>query len=444
MTAITTDPENSWLGPVPTRWSLRRLGTLGNFTKGSGGSKADNRDSGIPVVRYGDLYTRFDTTIEAPAAYVDEEVAAGYTPLPTGALVFTASGEDPDDIGKAAVSLLPQPAVVGGDTILMHVNDEADALFLAYVLQATPLRAHKAVRATGFTVVHISASRLKNLPIPTPPLTEQQAIADYLERETAQIDELIAKQMTLVERLKERRKLEISRAFGEGAARDVTRSDGISSLDDQLSPLPQGWERVRLSRLVASPITAGVDYSAAPLAADHLRYLRTTDIDDITALAHEDKAVGITQEQAGSALVRRNDLLLTRSGSLGTSYLHLSDELMAYAGYLVRVRPDERRCDPRFLAWWTLSDDHLDQIALGATRSTIDNFSASKFAAMRVPVPPLSEQHEIAARLDRETTKIDNLIDKTERFIELTKERRAALITAAVTGQVDVRGKGVA
>jgi len=95
------------MGQIPAHWAARRLRTLGTFSKGFGGSKEDNREAGIPVVRYGDLYTTFDTVITKPVAYVDEETAERYATLHTGTLVLTASGEDPGEIGKASLSQLP-------------------------------------------------------------------------------------------------------------------------------------------------------------------------------------------------------------------------------------------------------------------------------------------------------------------------------------------------
>ncbi|WP_165700167.1 restriction endonuclease subunit S [Ornithinimicrobium ciconiae] len=316
--------------------------------------------------------------------------------------------------------------------------------FVDYALQSALAEGRIALVASTATIPHFTAEKVAAFPIPRPPLVDQRAIADYLDRETAEIDLLIEKQTALIDRLRERRRAMISSMVVGGSSTVGGSQERPVALDQQLSALPSGWGRVRLSRLATSPVTAGVDFSAAMLSEGHIRYVRTTDIATLASLTSADKAVGITYEMAGTSLVRRDDLLFTRSGSLGTSYLHQSDEVMAYAGYLVRLRPDTGRCLPRFLGWWSQSDDHLDQIAVGATRSTIENFSASRFSAMRVPLPPLEEQQRIVNHLDHETATNDEVIAKTARFIELTKERRSALITAAVTGQVDVTGRGAA
>jgi type I restriction enzyme S subunit len=202
----------------------------------------------------------------------------------------------------------------------------------------------------------------------------------------------------------------------------------------RLAALPSGWRRVQLRALSGIPITAGVDWVADPLVSELVRYIRTTDIAGLRTLIPSTEAVGVPLEVASQAPVERGDLLLTRSGSLGTSLLYDSDDPAAYAGYLVRVRPISARVESRFVAWWSLSRDHLDQISMGATKSTIDNFSASKFRSMMVPLPERDEQVAIADFLDCETAKIDALIGKQKRLLDRLRERRVELVRHAIEG----------
>lgn len=420
MTVTSTASEAPWLGPVPNSWSIRRLGTLGTFTKGTGGTKADNRDTGIPVVRYGDLYTRFDTTITAPAAYVDEDVASGYTPLPTGALVFTASGEDPDDIGKAALSLLPPPAVVGGDSVLMHVNDEADALFLVYALQSTPLRAHKAIRSTGFTVVHISAAKLKTLPVPTPPLAEQRAIAAYLDHETAQIDALIEKQTMLVDGLRERR---------EALAAKV------------VSPLIGAGQRLKWSVREVDD-RAGAD-SELPLLSVSIEWgVRLRDEVSIQQEASEDLA-RYKVARAGDVVLNRMRAFQGGVGVAPGAGLVSPDYAVfrlnetwdaAWAQLLFRSAPFVAEMASRIRGIGTTD---------GANVRT-PRISPADVLDIRVAAPGREEQSRQAAEVDADLRAVDLLVDRTQKMLSLARERRAALITAAVTGQIDVTKKEAA
>lgn len=189
-----------------------------------------------------------------------------------------------------------------------------------------------------------------------------------------------------------------------------------------------------LGKTARIPIVSGVDAVADFREEGQLRYVRTTDIVGLTAL-RSDQAMGVPRSQAADALLEHGDIVMTRSGSLGTSYLHDSAETMAFAGYLVRYRPRLTVVNPRFAAWWTQSRDHLDQVSLGAVRSTIDNFSAKKFTLMSLPVPPLKLQAAIAAYLDVETAKIDALIAKQSALVASLRARRRAVIRHAVLGR---------
>lgn len=243
----------------------------------------------------------------------------------------------------------------------------------------------------------------------------QGEIADYLDRETAQIDTLIAKQEQLIERLHERASAMVS-----------------SRIFEALAPT------VQLRHVATKPIESGLDATGEPDAPPNWpRYVRTTDIVDTFRL-HADRGVAVEPRVARKYLLEEGDLLLTRAGSVGKTYLHAGGSPACFAGYLVRFRADQTRLENRYAAYWTQSRHFHDQIQTGAIRSTIDNYSASKYQATCIPLPPLDEQRRIVAYLDEQTAKTDALIAKAERFIELAKERRAALITAAVTGQLDV------
>ena len=277
-----------------------------------------------------------------------------------------------------------------------------------------------AVRSTGIrpSQWRLYWAQMRVIDVPVPDMPEQRAIADYLDRETARIDALIEEQQRLIAMLCERRQAVI----------DVE----ISERD--------GTPVVQLRGLVTIPIDAGVDEAGDPSNPDHWpRFVRTTDISNLTTLDLE-KRVTISPDKAAPALLERNDLVATRAGAtIGKTYIHASGEDACYAGYLVRIRPDTERVEPMYLAYWSQSRHYLDQVAVGAVKSTIENYSAAKYRATRVPLPELADQLRIANYLDEQTSKIDTLIAETERFIKLARERRSALITAAVTGQIDVR-----
>ena len=206
------DSGIEWLGEVPEGWEVKPLGRLGALSKGNGSSKQDEADAGVPCVRYGDLYTTHNYFIGSTRAYIDPERAIDYTPIRFGDVLFAASGETVEEIGKSAVNLMTSRAYCGGDIILFRPKQEMDARYLGYASDSRPSVAQKASMGRGYTVIHIYGSQLKNLILPLPPLPEQHAIAGFLDRRTAGIDALVGKVEEAIDRLKEYRTALISAA----------------------------------------------------------------------------------------------------------------------------------------------------------------------------------------------------------------------------------------
>jgi type I restriction enzyme, S subunit len=286
--------------------------------------------------------------------------------------------------------------------------------YLAYLVLSEPFLSPVIASVLGAKMPRADWGEVRNIKVWVPALDKQRAIADYLDRETAQIDAFIAKNEELIKLLTERRASEISHAIGGG------------------------WPEVQLRTLSTLPIQNGVDAigdSSNP--REWPRYVRTTDIVTMSSLDDE-KRVSTAPGLAVGSMVQKDDLLLTRAGAtIGKSYLHNSDEVASYAGYLVRVRPDFRRVLPWYLAYWTQSQQYLNQVRSGAVISTIENFSASKYRALRVPLPPIDVQAEVVERIRRLLGRVDSAVGMAASATELARERRAALISAAVTGMIN-------
>jgi type I restriction enzyme S subunit len=166
----------AWLGEVPEHWEVSSIARIGRLFKGNGGSKEDEVAEGVPCVRYGDLYTRHEFFITSTKACVSTDRAPAYTVIRPGDVLFAASGETIEDIGRSAVNLLDVPACCGGDVLLLRPSVPANPGFLGYAADASPARRQKATMGRGFTVVHIYASQLKRLTLALPPLAESLAL----------------------------------------------------------------------------------------------------------------------------------------------------------------------------------------------------------------------------------------------------------------------------
>ncbi|ENF1745753.1 restriction endonuclease subunit S [Campylobacter upsaliensis] len=191
-----------YLGLIPHHWEVRRVATLGKFFKGSNISKNDLQDSGVSVVLYGDIYTKYEIKTKQFQSKIAESFAKDKTQILFGDLLFSGSGETKEDIGKCICYLGNEKAYVGGDVIVLRQMGQ-DSLFLSYVLNSDYIKYQKAVISKGEIIIHIYASNLRDLKIPLPPLQEQKEIAEFLDKKCEKINSAIEKTKKQIELVKE-------------------------------------------------------------------------------------------------------------------------------------------------------------------------------------------------------------------------------------------------
>jgi type I restriction enzyme, S subunit len=207
------DSGVAWLGQVPAHWEVKRLNILGQFLKGSGGTKEDITLEGLPCIRYGELYGKYDKFIEKIFNFISPENENAYTRIYFQDVIFAASGEKINEIGKSAVYLSFDLAVCGGDTVIFRPFENIFfGRFLGYTCDSVYSQQQKSSMYRGTTIKHIYPDELKNIIIPLPPLAEQQAIAAFLDRECARIDTLIERAEQAIVLLRERRSALIAAA----------------------------------------------------------------------------------------------------------------------------------------------------------------------------------------------------------------------------------------
>jgi type I restriction enzyme S subunit len=160
-------------------WSLTTVGSVGKLAKGRGVKRDDVQSSGVPCIRYGELYTTFHDYTSSTVSFVDEEVAATALPIKAGDLLFAGSGETKADIGICVAYVGEAPAVAGGDIIVLRA-ESVNAVYLASLLNTPELAAKKASSGQGDAVVHINAKAIATLEINLPEKAEQDAIAQVI------------------------------------------------------------------------------------------------------------------------------------------------------------------------------------------------------------------------------------------------------------------------
>ncbi len=445
------DSGHSSVGDIPAHWRTLGLGRIGSFFKGGGGTKEDETDEGLPCIRYGDLYTRHEYCITETRSRISLDRTSSYTELQYRDLLFAGSGETLEEIGKSAVNLLREPAFCGGDVIILRPDIDADAAFLGYAADCDSARHQKACMGRGVTVMHIYGSELKYLAVPLPPLDEQRAIAAFLDSETVRIDELISKQELLIERLDEYRTALITQVVTKGLPPEAAEAVGLDPTPtftdagvEWLREVPEHWSVARLKWSTAFWVN-GV-WGEEPEGADDLVCVRVADFDRQTSRVSLESPTlrQIGESQRNNRMLSKGDLLLEKSGGgmkqlVGCVVLYDHDVPAVCSNFVGRVVPAEDADS----AFWTyvhsaLYTGKLNYPAIKQTTG-IQNLDASAYFDTYVAYPPLPEQKAISNYLDAQSRSIDALRAKAELSIERLQEYRSALVSAAVTGKIDVR-----
>jgi type I restriction enzyme S subunit len=407
VTQAQFDFEQAWAGRVPARWRWTRNKEL---LADSQAVTADGSEELLSVSHLTGITPKSEKNVTMTAA----ENLDGYRLVDTDDLVINTMWA-----WMGALGVARQPGIVSPAYGVYSPRPDApfNPVFYDYLYRSTPYVMEMTRLSRG-----IWSSRLRLYPdvflrmaIPVPPPEEQRAIADYLDRETTRIDTLIEEQQRLIEMLRERRHSLIDGVFG-GHVPNVRLQNACIDIVDCPHTTPEvsddgEYEAVRTASVRNGKFRRG---NGLPVDADTWKARNAT----------------------GAPIV--GDVLFTREAPAGEACMVPNDRI-CLGQRMVLLRIDHTACVGAFLLWQIYSDRVQDHFLLSANGSTVANVRLPVLRTTPIWLPDLTEQRRIAAYLDEQTAKIDNLVMETEQFIELSKERRSALITAAVTGQVDVR-----
>ncbi|WNV82613.1 restriction endonuclease subunit S [Umezawaea sp. Da 62-37] len=329
--------------------------------------------------------------------------------LPSGTVVLSRTAS----VGFSGI--MPKPMATSQDFWNWVCGPQLLPEYLNYQFKAMMAEFRSLnMGSTHQTIYQKDAAALKIL---VPPLDEQRAIVDYLDRETARIDTLIEEQQRLITLLCERRESAIRSVLLHGLDFDISVRQ---SSTDFLGQIPSTWRLVP-ARYLCTITTGGEDSGNASEDGDYPFYVRGRKI-----LRSDNYAFD------GEAVMTPGD----GQGGTGKVFHYFSGKFQAHQR--VYVFTDFQGVDGRYFYYYLAN--FLRPIALaGSNTVTMESLRRPLLADFPVAIPPMEEQRKIVKYLDQHASKTDTLITEAERFIELSKERRAALITAAVAGQIDVR-----
>lgn len=435
------DSGIAWLRKIPAGWTTKKLKFVARVQPSNVDKKSKENEESIRLCNYTDVYYNEEITADLPfmkATASDAQIRK--LTLKKGDIIITKDSEDPNDI--AVPAYVPQDlqgVVCGYHLALLRPKDGTFGGFLKRVLDSQYARSFFATRANGITRYGLGIYAINNFILPIPPLEEQQKIAAFLDKETAQIDALIDEQTRLIGLLREKRQAVISNAVTKGLNPNATMKDsGI----EWIGKVPAHWTVTFIKRRYE--ITLGKMLKSNQTEPDETEesYLRTVNIQWRGIDTSDVKRMWFTDYEKQKLKLCKDDLLVCEGGDVGRSALwndEIEDCYIQNSINRIRARED---ADTRFLFYWLYFIKHIGYIDMICNKATIAHFTVEKVGATLCAYPPLEEQEEIADYLDRETEQIDALIEECERAIGLLKERRTALISAAVTGAIDVRNVG--
>ena len=434
------DSGVEWLGDVPTHWDVQRLKRICEVFPSNVDKKAHEGEESIRLCNYTDVY--YNDKITSDMSFMEATASAAQIQkftLRAGDTIVTKDSETADDIAISAHVPDDLPGVVCGYHLSMiRPNAGTDGLFVKRLFDSAYARACFEISANGLTRVGLSQYSLDNIALPFPPGDEQRVIAAFLDREAAKIDALVAEQENLIALLKEKRQGVISHAVTKGLDPAVPMKDsGI----EWLGQVPAHWDVKRL-KFVLDEIKAGPFGSSLTkdmyVSAGFRVYGQEQVIPNDFSVG--DYYIGEEKyKELGQYKISTGDILISCVGTFGKIAI-VPPEIEPG---IINPRLMRLRCSPavkpEYLATVLRSAVVFEQFSLLSRGGTMDVINIGTLSDIVLPVPNVGEQEAIFQFVEGETNKLDELNAEAQRAIELLQERRSALISAAVTGKIDVR-----
>jgi type I restriction enzyme S subunit len=309
-----------------------------------------------------------------------------------------------------------------------------------WVLSSNSFTAFCDLESFGSTINHLYQNVFERFVFPAPPELEQTRIAEFLDRETAKIDGLVAEQRRLMDLLKEKRQAVISHAVTRGLNPEAPlKPSGIEWLGD----VPAHWE-VRRIGSISTKITNGFVGPTRDIFVDQgIRYLQSMHIKENEIRYDESNAPYFVSEdwsnEHAKSILETGDVLIVQTGEIGQVAVVPPPFAGCNCHALIIVAPHRPIVSGDWLAWVLNSDYGYHTLLSIQTGALHPHLNCGDVKDISIPLPHPAEQKEIVAYIGSKLREFDPLTAEAQRAIELLQERRTALISAAVTGQIDVR-----
>ena len=414
----------AWLGVVPAHWEVRRLG----FYFAERREKVSDKEFPPLSVTKGGVVPQIDTAAKTDDGDNRKLVRAGDFVINSRSDRKGSAGAARQDGSVSLISTVLQPA------------SGVNIAFAHHLLRSIPFQEEFYRYGKGIVadLWSTSYSEMRNISLALPSLSEQAAIAAFLDREAGRIDALMSEQEKLIALLAEKRQATISNAVTRGLNPDAPMKDsGVAWLGE----VPRHWHVEPLANRYS--VQLGKMLDSSKISGEHLRpYLRVYDVQWGVVNVSDLPLMDFDEEARERYRLIPGDILVNEGGSYPGRSAIWKGELdeCYYQKALHRLRAlNAGRDSTEFLYFVLFWAANQGIFISGGNETTIEHLPAERLRRYRFPFPELAEQCQIAEFLKVATKKLAILEAEAERAIALLTERRSALISAAVTGQIDVR-----
>lgn len=425
-----------WIGEIPEHWIIKKLKYIAKIVTGNTPSKNDSSnysENGMSWIKPDNLNC-FKLLTESKE-YLSASGVKLARILPKYSILVCCIGS----IGKMGIA--------GAD---LATNQQINSLIFnksitynySKFLVFSSTDEHNRL-ANGNVVLILNSDTQSNIKYPVPPLQEQKQIAVFLDKKTSQIDELIEKKKRMIELLKEERTAMINQAVTKGLDPNTPIKDsGV----EWLGEIPKHWEMKKLFYICYMKGRIGWQGLKQSEFTNEGPYL-------ITGMNFKDGKINweevyhITEErfqEAPEIQLRQEDVLMTKDGTIGKLlYVDCLPDKASLNSHLLVLRALNKDFLPLYLYYQLQSDLFKNHIELNKTGTTFFGITQDAASRYKMILPPIKEQKEIVNFIKKESNRIDTIISKCEKEIDLLQEYKTALISEAVTGKIDVREEKV-
>jgi type I restriction enzyme, S subunit len=442
------DSGVEWIGEIPSGWEWKRLKYVSTVLPSNVDKHIYPEEIQVRLCNYTDVYYNDFITphLELKKGSCNQNEFDKFK-LRQGDVIITKDSESADDIGVPTFVTIDFDDVVCGYHLTLIRPEEIVGGYLFRFVQSNKIRKYFEINSDGITRFGLGKSTIQNMFLPLPPLQEQQEIVDYLDNETTKIDTLIEKTQQKIELLKERRTSLINRIVTKGLNPNVEMKDsGV----EWIGEIPSGWGVSKLKYIFN--YQKGFAFKSSQFIDEGIPVVKASDIKQFT-IKESNIFIDVNSElEVNHCILCEKDIILSTVGSKysitnssvgqlalvpskmngallnqNTVKLNLKKNINVIIEYLFYIFQTRK------------FRSHLDIYSHGTANQASLNIEDILMFVFWVTT--IEEQQQIVDYLDKETTKIDTLIEKENQRVDLLKEYRQSLISEVVTGKIDVRNE---